>query len=334
MPRLKFSSEEHWKHFAQFCKLELASGGPDPHMVMAGQASIDAPLHERFWRAGCYIAVYNSPFAEVLWQAWGSESEFDRALLLGWLEKNFFRITTRRERKCVRRPEWMAQYLIGYHDFIILKLPQLLVAAGSLEPVERYEHFWEEVLTVPRLGRYVAIKLLEFYRRYCSVDVVIPDIRPSDGWSPREMLSYLWPDHKVVGERDNSPELLVLANDLAGQTKHRLFDDFGVSCDWFQLQVLLCDYKQAWKSARQYPGRSIDSELVYLLEAEKKWGHKSKLWQARKKCFPIEHLGELQGWQGVRTEAAEALVQYGYLWSDLLYDYRKTVFFSQPAVRL
>lgn len=324
---------DHWKFLAEFAKYECQAGGPDPHMVLSGEMSREESLQERIWRGGCYIAVYNSPYAEMIWKDWPWERVCKRPWddLLKWLTKNFPRIETRRERRCVRRPEWMLEYLKGYHDFA-LGFAELSQKCNR-SPEENFELVWDRALQVPRLGRYVAIKLLEYYRRYCGLDIRHPDIRPVGGRSPREMLGYLWPDHPQVAEDDDSPEVIALVNKLVLQTKNRLKDEFGVDLDMFKLQVMLCDYKQSWKGKRQYPGRSVDSEMAYALKMEEAWGSSSSIWSVRKEIFPHENLGELNGWSVVRKELGRVLVDYGYTWTDSLYDYQSSYNLAVPARR-
>lgn len=328
-----FTTEEHWKFFAEFVKWETRAGGPDPHLLLAAHLSKDCSLVEKYWRAGCYIAVYNAPFGEAIWRAWSWERFCSEPeALLPWLQENWSKIVTRRERRCVRRPEWMHQYLVSYGDWV-RRLPEELQELQGLGPEERYEALWEKVLEVNRLGRYVALKLLEFYRVCCDVDAVLPDLRPKGGWSPRQTLGDLWPGNQVVATEDDSPEVLALANRLTSQTQARLAGDFGLSIDKFKLQVLLCDYKQSWKGRRQYPGRSIDSEQLYAYQAEALWGIPSETWGARQELFARAHLGELQGWLGPRERAAHALADHHYTWSDLCYDYVLTRDFAQPVAR-
>lgn len=330
-----FTTADQWKFFAEFCSLEKRAGGPDPHLKLSFEMSKRESLEERFWRAGCYIAVYNAPFGEAIWHDWSWErvtapdAERD---LTGWLEVNFKKLITRRERRCVRRPEWMAEYLLSYRD-LARRLPDVLHANRTRAPHELYEVLWEEANSVKRLGRYVALKLLEFYRVGCGVAAELPDLRARGGWSPREQLGYLFPDQAQVAERDDSDEMCALADRLANEAQRRLAGDFGVELDKFELQVLLCDFKQSWKGRRQYPGRSIDSEQEYAQKAWELWGRPSDVWRARRHLFLPEHLGEVQGWSGPRAEVAEVLARHKYTWSDALYDYRATRDFSRPVPR-
>lgn len=329
----KFSCAEHWKFFSEFVDFETRAGGPDPHLTLAAHMSRNASLQERFWRAGCYISVYNAPFGEAIWRHWSWERyQREPELLLPWLQDNWKKIVTRRERRCVRRPEWMHQYFVSYAK-MAENLPTFLAKLDNLTPYERYDRLWDEVLTVSRLGRYVALKLLEFYKVACEVDAELPDLRPKGGWSPRQTLGDLWPEDARVALRDDSPELLKLANHLTDLTQAKLASDFGLHLDKFRLQVLLCDYKQSWKGRRQYPGKSIDSELLYVRQAEELWGHRSEIWDARQVLFPRHQLGELQGWLGPREEPANVLADHKYTWSDELYDYTQTTDFTTPVKR-
>lgn len=334
--RSPLTLDEQWKFFAEFCSLERRAGGPDPHLTLSVEMSRRESLEERFWRAGCYIAVYNAPFGEAIWRDWSWERVNNKraeAALRAWLDDNFKKLITRRERRCVRRPEWMHEYLLSYYEFAA-RLPELLHVHRDKSPVELYEVLWEEANSVKRLGRYVALKLLEFLRVGCGVAAELPDLRAKGGWSPRQQLGYLFPNHAVVASRDDdSDETCALADRLAEEAQRRLAGDFGVEVDKFQLQVLLCDFKQSWKGRRQYPGRSIDSELEYARKAHELWGLPSDIWRARRHLFPAEQLGEVQGWEGPRADCAEVLAEHHYTWSDQLYDFRATRDFASPAAR-
>lgn len=330
-----FSTKDHWKFFHEFCLYETKAGGPDPHLKLVAELSKNESFEEKVWRGGCYIAVYNAPFAEAIWREWSWERiQKEPKLLSKWMEKNFKKLVTRRERKTVRRPEWMTEYLTGYAAFARVVLPCLVEDSRDAGPAANYEQLWEASQEeIPRFGRYVALKLLEYYRVMGITDARLPDLRPEGGWSPRVTLGDLWPRQKRVADENEAPEFLALANKLASETQKKLKGDYGLELDMFELQVLLCDYKQSWKGRRQYPGRSIDTEMKYTYESDRLWNLKSGIWEARKILFPVEHLGEVQGWSGPREKCANCLADYRYTWSDTLYDFKKTWNFVQPVRR-
>lgn len=331
MAQLSISSQQHWQHFHDFCRYELASGGPDPQLAMVATMSAGLPQDEQVWRAGCYIAVYNVAFAEAIWQSWPwSRVVAEWADMAPWLSAHWHQIVTRVERRCVRRPEWMNEFLIGWRQ-AAATYQSLAEDVQGMSVVDGYEVAWQWCQQVPRLGRYVALKLVEYLRRYCGLAVSTPDIRPAGGWSPRQTLVLLWPEEHAIAESSNVPEILEQANAVANRTQQRLSQEQGLQVDLFQLQVLLCEYRESIESGRQYPGRSLDSELRYARRAEMLWGHQSNIWSARAKLFPQRHLGEHRGWDGPREGPATALARYGYVWSDLLYDYHATLHFGSPV---
>jgi len=329
---ITFKTADHRRFFAEFCRWEMASGGPDPqlpmthHMATVGE-DVDGPEH--LWRALCYIAVYNVPYGEVFWQH--CHRDTPRAELAEWLEKGFDegKITTRTERKTVRRADWMLEYMSGAQRFIENDGAELWERCTGVDPYEAYEIAWATVLKLPRVGRYTAIKLIEYMRRFMALPVATPDIRPKDAWSPRHTLGYIFPG-RGLGNRDNSPAALKMATQTCDDAIRLLEDEYDVKIDMFQLQVMLCEYRESWESKRQYPGRSIDSELKYAYRAEVEWGHTSKIWAARTALFPKQHLGELRGWDGPRKPVAQCLATYGYTWSDLMYDFNGTTDMAKP----
>jgi len=337
----EFSTEQHRKHFAEFCRWELASGGPDPQLAMVAYMARQQEVNEeeQLWRAFCYIGPYNVPYGEVLWRHWSyrdladDEKGIIKAGLRNWLDAAFNadKITTRIERRTVRRADWLHEYLMGARRFIWHDWPELVDECLSLHPHQAYEVAWQKVTALPRIGRYAAIKLIEYLRRYQGLMVLTPDIRPKDAWSPRHTLGYIWPDRNL-GNRDNSPEALTVASQACIDALTLLKHDYDVTIDMFQLQVLLCEYRESWEKGKQYPGRSLDSELGYARKAELDWAYNSGIWRARRDLFPLQHLGEHQGWEGPRKPVAGCLRDHGYTWTDLKYDFIKTTDMDEPVM--
>lgn len=335
MPNMtgKFTTEDHRRFFAEFCKWELASGGPDSQLPTVAAMSDVPDLEERLWRAFCYIGVYNVPYGEVLWDNWSYANVWsDPAGFRRWLNESYAakKITTRIERRSARRADWMDGYLTEARNFIDSGWVKLEKQCASMDPKKAYEVAWERILRVPTVGRYAAIKLIEYLRRYHGLKVSTPDIRPAGAWSPRHTLGYIFPD-RGLGNRSNTPTALRMAHQSCEDAIVLLWADHGVEIDMFQLQVLLCEYRESWESQKQYPGRSLDSELGYARKAEAEWGHKSDIWRARQVLFPNQHLGELHGWEGTRKEVGRCLVNHQYTWTDLRYDFTNTKNMAKPC---
>jgi hypothetical protein len=317
---------DHWAQLAEFCRWETAVGGPDPHMALVGKLSEHESLAERIWRGGCYIGVYNVPVAQALWTAWPWDavrgfrvSEED---LTRWLAERWDGIVTRRERRAVRRPEQLARFLCQYAVWAeLVPARRWFDGSGPADARERYEAAWVDCQTVYALGRYVALKILEYLRRYCDAPILLPDLRAAGGWSPRAALALLFPDRAESLTGGDSEHDVSVANATAAEAGLRLRWDFDIDLDTYRLQVLLCDYKQSWAGRRQYPGRSHDSEFVYYDRVAEFWNLDRSMFDARALLFPAVALGELAGWDAVRDDLGHVLVDHGYTWSDLRFDY-------------
>jgi hypothetical protein len=323
-----FDRETHWKYFTEFCKYETLSGGPDPQIKLIGEMNANVSIMEKLWAGGCYICVYNVPFAEVLWLNWSHLDVLNNQDdLLPWIERYWDSIKTRTERKCVRIKANMATFLIEYAKYINSDGFQKLLADKS-DPDALYDKIFQDCQkNVKFLGRYVALKLVEYLRLYCGLYVHTTDIRPKGAWSPRKTLSVLWPDDKEMLLEGDDPLNLRVVNEASKNTIHLLKDN-GVDIDLFQLQVMLCEYRESYEGMRQYPGRSHDSELGYWLKAVDCWGlsyeSNSTMMDAREKLFPHQHLGEIQGWNRTRKDCGLVLAKHNYTWSDILYDYTQS----------
>ena len=318
----------HWRAFVDFCRYETWAGGPDPHMAVIGHMIKNEPLAERVWRMGCYLSVFNVPTAEVIWRRWSQTDALnDRAGLENWLREHWAGIKLRRERRPVKAPHKLAECLSAYAAWMGIGWP-------AAQRAKTYDELFEAVGRVRYAGRYATIKLCEGLRRYCDVGPAQDDLRPRGGKHPRLGLSYLYPQHRPILLGGDAKPNLRFANELAIEVRARLIDA-GLSLSHWSVEAMLCDYKQAFHS-RQYPGRSQDSELAYWDAVNDYWNAGTEMFDARSAIFPREVLGELTGWTGVREELTTVLRDYGYTWSDALYDYNATLAsgdFEHPVSR-
>lgn len=327
-------SENHFKFLAEFCRYDMLCGGPDPHMAVVGHLSRDKPFMEKAWMAGCYIGVYNVPTAQVLWETFPFEKalEMEEHEWEAWIRENWKGLSFRRERRPVRTAPKLAKFMHTYTNWIAganLDWPR------DPDPKISYDLLWRECQqNVWGLGRYVALKLLEFYTRYLPLAIQIPDMRPKGGWSPRAALALLNPGYVKPLNGDDRPEHLRYAKWLFLECQMLLKKNYGVEVDMYNLQVLLCDYKQSVVGRRQYPGRAQDSELEHYHKIASYWPDPpDALFKAREEIFPHWALGEKNGWSGPRNELGHVLCDYGYTWTDSLYDYSSTTNLAEPVLK-
>jgi len=323
---------DQWQNFANFCKMEMAVGGPDPHMKLtAAMCDLDScKWAEKAWRGLCYLGVYNVPTAEQIWNIW----PFDRAisekeLFLPWFTEHWEGITMRRERKSARSPIKMAKYFETAATWLQGTVEKKdagrgwISGVGDISALKRYELAWDDVQSsIYSMGRYIAFKYLEYGMQYLEFPIELRDIRAKGGWSPRTCLAILWPDQAETLLGGDSPGEIAVVDEYAAKTKDRTLSDYNLDLSYYNMQVLLCDYKQCYVGKRQFPGRSQDSEIAYHKKIAPYWGDKTRMWEARSKIFPRQVLGEINGWDAVREELGKVLYDYGYMWSDLIYDYQ------------
>lgn len=317
---------QYLRGFIDFAKTEVGWGGPDAHLRIVGEG-LDSSLStfERVWCLACYIMIYTVASAAVVWETWPLERVLKEPQALeAWLQEHWAGITVRTERRVVNSPRHLAKGLYELATWL---------TCNSLEWLT-YDQAWTAVRSIPTFGRYASMKFIEACHRYALDAPSAYDIRAAGAWSPRLMLSYILPEHDdVLNSTSGRPEVTAQAEDLAALVKQQV--DQEIPLTYFEYEVLLCNYRQAIKHSR-YVGWILDSELDRY---NKTVAHFTQLPRldfvgVRKRLFPQELLGEVNGWAGVRKELEELPQLHGYVWSDLKYDYSKTVDLAQPVRRV
>ena len=327
----------HFDRFVEFTRCKGQVGEPSPHLAIVGHLSKDMTVECRLWLLGCYAATYCLPTAQVLHEMYPLERvrTEGHAPLETWLAEHWRGIITRTERRCVRSPRNMAECLVSLARWIDEGYAPLTLLPKKMTP-ENYDIVWKSVEGIKFFGRYIAIRFIEGLRRYCGVPAMLYDIRSVGGWSPKRALSYLYPEATSDLLTDDAAGN-VLTNRLATDLLHRV-QEILPTVNEYVLAAMLCEYKSAFENRHQYVGWTIDQEPLLYDKVSGYWGNRMTeaglaLWGARKKLFPPETLGELQGWNGTRWPLTRTLRDHGYVWSDLLYDYKRTDDVAHPVRR-
>ena len=337
---LEFTAEQHKRYFAEFCVGVQLAGGTTPHMLMAVEAARRkaGDTRAQLWRLGCYAFVYNIASAEVLWQ----EFDPDHTTQVGvaaWVRANKKGVRFRKERKAVLIPEHLGDCMATYAEWSrkVGDAPWFRNPERYATGAERYEAAFEDFCAGNRyMGRYIGIRWLEALSRTYGLDLHMPDIRPRDGPHPRKALALMYPEQRAILMGGDSPEECAVVNRTAETLHGEMKAAYGgLDVDPYTMQSLLCEYKQSVLAQKQYPGKSVDSELKYRTAIEEYWGagRETIFWDVRAAIFPAFVLGERSGWTSVRDELGGVLCQHGYTWSDAVYDYRATRTLAEPALR-
>lgn len=286
---------ETWDLFAEFCRQELATGGPDPQMAVMAYLSRNETPSERVWMAGCYGAHHCIPSGYAVWKEWRpAEVIAKRIDLEMWLEDHWACLPVRPEMRSHRMVMKRAECLECFAQFAL--------NGGWDSPTVTYNEAWRwSIDKVAYYNRYMAIKFLEMLRLKVNPTLEIPDMRARGAWSPRIALGMLFPESNFIlaDKTKNAPEHVRLTEEYAALARDRLYDR-GVKVSFFQLQVLLCEFREALVGG-YYPGASLDEEMEFIRTVEGDFDM-TDVWEARKALFPNHLLGELNGWRGVRKD--------------------------------
>lgn len=288
--------KNRWNLFADFCKAELATGGPDPQMPLIEELAKEEEDDQiRVWLAGCYGAHHCVASAYAVWGSWDPISVInDYPEFVKWLNNFWLNLPVRPEMRSHRMVEKRATCLWDFANFAL---------GQSWRNWTNYHDMWEGTIqNIRYYNRYMAIKMGEMLRRLVIPHIVLRDMRAKGAWSPRRTLGMLWPEHTYrLNDRDNNDsETIELVENIAARTRNRLMTDYNISVSFFQLQVLLCEFREATVGG-YYPGASHDEEMDYMDKAGYSFDM-TPIYDARAKLFPHEYLGEKNNWHGLRKE--------------------------------
>jgi len=317
--------EDHFRHLAEFIRGVELAGGTTPHVAMTveSMSRLDDDL-EKLWFAGCYALTYNWPAAERLFLEMRPVQAVHRPEISSFLEAHWAGLPLRKERKAVYRQWAFADSVIAY----LLMARQMVWDKGewTTDYGEAFRAFNDNTRF---MGRYIAIRWLEVMRRAFPIDCagwVMPDIHSDGGQHPRKALALIYPEEATALLGGNSTAELAVADRAADRLLVDLATEYGITSNYYEIQSLLCEVKQAINSRRHYPGKSIDSEMGHLTKVRAHWGEDvhTDFFSVRRAVFPDWSLGELNGWWGVRPELGGLIADYGLVWSDAVYDYAAT----------
>lgn len=288
-----------WDSFSRFCNAELASGGPDPQVLLAARAAQRWPLRsQQLAFAGCFVGPYTCGAAGPLFK-WLYENEGSLfSDFTDYVSTNWDGLPRRRERRAIdkRSGEKLTDCIRSW-----------LTLAPALDPAAPYPVLYGWVRKEAKFfGRYATMKVLEVLKQADLIEHGQDSICPAGAKYPRRTLAQLWPSEaEVLTSKSDSRDVLLLCNGLATATKSMLEQHIDQPVSWFQFETLLCNFRQALKG--KYPGRSHDRELAHFRKAEAYWGADElhrwfPFFDLRERLFPHVYLGEFGGWDGARKE--------------------------------
>lgn len=290
---------DYWPWFVEYEREEIRAGGPDPQIAVVATALQTVDDAEAVFRAGMFANAYTVAGGAAQWGA--TQSRGRDAITVDWLNQHATNgVPTRRERRAV----WSREKFVRAHQSWIRWTDEVWPTVRS----EPYPVVFDAVQDhAAFFGRYAAMKVLEVLYRRGVIDHGQSDIRPAGARFPRRTLARLHPDYyELMLEKRETREVRDVAGKLGVETQARLSDELGHPVSWYDVETLLCTFRQALTG--KYPGRSQDRELAFWQKAETYWGHDGALsrvlpfYEIRSRVFAPDFLGEVGGWTGARPE--------------------------------
>jgi hypothetical protein len=299
------NGNHHWFWFLDYVTWELAAGGPDPQIRTTSQALRAFDDETAVLLAGAFVNSYTCAGAAAQWN-W-----LLRGLDLSpkWIDEHWGEgLPIRKERRAVKGRQRFFEAWQSWRRWCEVDWP----VVRHLGP-EQFEDVWNSIDGMTwGFGRYALMKTTETLYQRGLLATRMVDMRPDGAKYPRKTLARLFPGHAEALQQ--VPKLSdPIAQDLAQVTKAWL-EECGVDLNWYQLETVLCTYRQAC-GQNKYPGRSQDRELMFFRTAEDYWARWEtnllehfSFYTVRRQVFDPLWLGEVNGWNGPRKELEDLWV--------------------------
>lgn len=298
----------HRQMFTEFCLQEMTAGGPDPQVKLTAEA---VKLHdagderESAAFAGLFVVPYSCAGAAILWRLW--ERKPDPLTWVPWLEQHGTIIPIRKERRPVKGA-WgrFSVCAASYLEWCQTEYPKV-----STSP---YADVYKSLTdNVKYIGRYAAMKLLETLVQADLIAYGQDTMVPRDAKFPRRTMALLMPEHTtMLTDKGHSHDHEIDA--LCGKIKTGIETRIGMSVSWFQIETMLCIYRQSLKG--KYPMGRHDSELGHWTTTMAKLPDDVvtdlhdhfPFYLIRGQLYDHEYLGEYGSppWFGIRPELEAA----------------------------
>jgi hypothetical protein len=291
----------HRKLFTEFCKIEMEAGGPDPQVLLTARAIQQHPRSSPEL-AGMFVNPYSCAGAAILWRL--SERKPDPMTWEPWLRQNGKVIPIRKERRPVKGA-WgrFSICAASYKEWARTELPHV-------ENLPYGEVYASVNKHVKYMGRYATMKLLEVLYQAGMIEFGQDTMAPRDGKFPRRTMALMMPEHAdlLAGKREEAE-----VDALCLRIKDRTSERIGQEISWFQIETMLCIYRQSLKG--KYPSGRHDSELGHWMsvqnalprEVAEELTAQFPFSRLRGEIYPHHLLGEYNSppWFGIRPELEE-----------------------------
>lgn len=289
--------------YTQWHAAQVSSGDIDPvYPVLERVADAwDLDLEQRAWLVVLHVTWYQPGATLAAFAAAptpralpASFDGLESAGMLGW--------PTGVERRGHRSRAVLARYLLTLRDVFRDGVGPVYGYDPSAMPWDRLN---ARIAAVPGNGRWAAYKTAEMLQKVAGWPTQATDAGHRYSSGPRKGLAVLLPGVPAQGAQ--SPAAIARLDAMTDDLARRLGET-----DVAQVETSLCDFYSLYKGG-YYLGHDIDSMLASFRHPALAPLIPPEAFDARAASFDPRFLGEVEGWDGVRTGLKRRYAETGQL---------------------
>lgn len=291
--------------FVEFAAWHKASGDIDPVYPVIGCVADHLGLDDddRVALVLLYVAYYDLPSAVTCWLhgEWGD----------GGVHGPAERYPTGVERRAHRSVAQLVAHTAHLWDIESstgLRRWLLDSIDDAADPGDGWRRLLARLTEVHGNGRWAAYKTGEMLAEVCGFPVAPTDAGHAQSSGPRHGLGLLVPDaDRITG---NGPDAIAALDAITEQVRVELCQATGLDHRVEHVETHLCDWKNVVRG-RYYVGHDIDHLLHQMTQPGRHPDAVEAIASARLEVFDHRWLGEVGGWDGVRSDLQRLYLQHG-----------------------
>jgi len=320
---------QRWEGYKLYHVAAMKSGDCDPQYPVLCYVADRTGMsdEQRFWLAYLFSLCYCAPTALYMFTEFPDYENVDIERVEAWWRANKKRLLFQTDRKRVRNFDCVVPSMASYRHIIgesqVEAWSELIVPG---DPKETYRRALKRLKGLYYYGRFSLFLLTEGVHYLTGFPMAPDRLELRNAESCRNGVCY------AVGFDDWVRRPIPASGwDVLERAVQRL--ELELVSEWpdlpinlWNIETTLCAWKKLFWSKR-YFGYYIDrqqEEIMYMQRTFPNSFPWKVLWEARRECFRPELLGEVSGWEGIRSDQLDAFVKTGRIGNGMehLAEYR------------
>lgn len=263
---------------------------------------------QRYWIAWLYACCYCVPTVYYIYNEFPDYENVDTRRLEQWWRNNKHKTLFQTDRAKVKNFNKIVDMYESYRSYVSDSQQLCFESMITSNPRESYDKIYKFAEQFFYFGRYSLFLYLESLYNLTGLPIQVTGLNLVEAKSSRNGLCYalgvndliIYKDEKTLSKKDYeflTEELDKLVYELAEENKN-------LPITYWNIETSLCAYKKLYWNTR-YLGYYIDRlqeeiiKMEHLVPEGVDW---SIMWDFRKEYFNRKDLGELNGWNGIRSQ--------------------------------